>query len=231
MQKSKGKPSKPVNRLTFALLWAGSLAVTGWLLNNLTLAMIQYLRLNTQQMEIIPYFLGTMVLALVQVLVTERVLKRSMCNWLVYTLVGGLCVLLWSHRFPMISRWPLVELLSGVSWLWLPVFQTMWLWRRVRYAWLWPVAHLALSQMMRLLPPFPGPLHLPVIMLYSFPQQFVMGLVMYFLWSHIKESEKAKVDVASTTHEDAARIERLQDAERHDDVWEHQDSRALHNEV
>jgi hypothetical protein len=231
MHKSKRKPSPPANRFVYALLWAGCLAVAGWLLNNVSLVIMRNLRPSTEQLEIISVLIGTLVLALVQVVVTERVLKRSMRNWLVYTFLGALCVLLWSDLFPWSALQTPRAFLSSIGWMWIPVFEMVWLWRRVRYAWLWPVAQVALSQVMRLLLPFSGPLHLPVIMLYSFPQQFVLGLVMYFLWSHVKPSEKAKINAADITNEDEARVKRLQETDRHGDLWEQDNNRALHNKA
>jgi hypothetical protein len=234
--KAKQSPVGQSRRFVYVLVWAVGAAVMGWLTYALTPA-LSYLqdqsRWTFEQFSLVSLLVGTLLVWSIPVLATERLLKRSMRNWLVYTLLGTLTLMLWSDLFPWNSRLPLVTFLSSLAHLSVPVFQMAWLWRRVNKAWLWPVSHILMGQVMRLFPPFAGPLSSPLAIVAALPQMLVYASVMCYLWTQAKEPEKAKVNVASakSTQSDESRIQRLQEADEHFPPWDYGEINALHNEA
>lgn len=187
-----------------------------------------------QQYDLVAVLVPTLLMATIPIVLTERLLKRSMRNWLVYTLVGTLIGLLWFGLFPWDSKDPLILFLFSLSGVWPSFVQSLWLRQRVKRAWTWATSHIVVFQVSRFLLPQGIPMSEPLqLMIWTFVQQALLALVMHDLWTQPANVEKAKVDAEASQDEqsDEARLERLQELDRHDEVWTHEDPRDLRNEV
>jgi hypothetical protein len=59
----------------------------------------------------------------------------------------------------------------------------------------------------------------------------LMAGIMCFLWSHPRNTEKAKVDFAADEHTEETRIERLQELDSNNPLWEVGDYPTLRSEA
>ena len=89
-----------------------------------------------------------------------------------------------------------------------PLVQTAWLWRRVKAAWLWPLASIV-AAMVFVLPLRGGQGGDGIIILAALLHGVIQGSVMRYLWTQPKDTEKSKVDFATNEHSDEVSTERL----------------------
>jgi hypothetical protein len=167
----------------------------------------------------------TIIPALIQVLLAERLLKRRMRGWLWYTLIGMLLTFI---PFSFDSSSAFIGLMKMV----LPValLQTAWLWRRFQGAWLWPLATLVAGALFILSMRIDNS-SLPIIVLPGLMYGLVQGAIMRYLWLQPKETEKAKVDALQTTPPIEERAARLQDTSDTSAPWIYGDDQRAQRET
>jgi hypothetical protein len=165
----------------------------------------------TPRIALLFIFLLMSLPAVLQVQNIERIFKRSMQGWMTYHLVAATLTTTALLIFNPGTWWSVNNLLFNM-----PVYlvmsalaQTLWLWGRVRFAWLW----LPISLFTSLGPgfafqttPINGNINAFLLVLHS----LVQGGLMYFLLTHPKETEKAKNDF-DTDEDDDERLQRLQE--------------------
>ena len=263
MNKPKRKNSSLLREhaISFSLLWA---------LYTMTASFISYILfsqggvvVSQQYPHLIPrypvilIFLLMAVPALLQVVLGERYLKRSMRRWFLYNLIGaGLTVFLLLTLNPG-TYWSYVNILydAPIYFLVGTILQTIWLGRhvrasfrlpkiaarllgivpnpmlRVKMAWIWPILGI-LGLIGSWTQPFshrlmPGGEGSFVLWLAVY--SFVQGLTMHYLLTHPHNTEKAKLHF--DTDKDDERLDRLQDHERSTPLWDRGDEQALHSEA
>ena len=195
--------------LSYAIAWSG----TSILINLL----FRLLHLSMKKTHALGFTISTLFIAIVQIYLVERLFKNSMRRWLWYTMIGILITLPLYRNDP---EWPTTMTIFLSPLFPVTLAQTVWLWRRVRRAWLWPLASIA-GKVLAIISLYFTPLigsrfdssgaHL----LMSLPYGLVQGLMLHYLWSHPKQTEKAKVDfdMADQSNREHDRIERLQTSE------------------
>jgi hypothetical protein len=212
--------------LPFALLWTISLTGIG-LLTRLFLSFVLAPLLPTDQTLTLSRLLGIILPSLGQIILVERLLKRSMRGWMLYTLPGALLTLILVPAALTLpnpeGRLDLYILLSVLAYIVpTPVLQAFWLRSRVKRAWLWPLASfltaLAFSAF-----PSNGTNSLGLWLILTLIYGLIQGTVMHTLWTHAKETEKVKVefDIDDESSRDADRIERLQTSEHRPSATPH----------
>lgn len=215
----KQKRHSALRQISFVLVWSISLAAVGFLARVFTTSILAPL-LPTDQTLLLSRLISLLIPALLQVQLVERLLKRPMRGWMLYTLPGILITILLMElvRFFLpapVARFDPYLLLSTLAFIVpAPVLQGLWLRQRVHKAWLWPTAALLTALVFSAFPSDgsnPHLLWLILTLLYG----VIQGTVMHALWQHPKDIEKAKVDfdVADDTAADQHRIERLQTSE------------------
>jgi hypothetical protein len=205
--------------LPFVLVWSISLAAIGFMARAFTSLVLAPL-LPTDQTLLISRLLGTILPALVQVQLVERLLKRSMRSWMPYTLPGVVLTLILMSTVQLLlpapqSRFDLTILLSVFAFIVpIPLIQALWLQKRVRRAWLWPTAAVFAALAFAAFPSDGSNSHVLWLIL-TLIYGLMQGTVMHTLWANPIESEKAKVDfdIDDQSHLEHDRIERLQTAE------------------
>jgi hypothetical protein len=243
VQKIKEKRSQHllVRRLPFAIVWALSGMMIGTIAN-IFMATELARNLTIQQAVMTGVLWSSIVGGLVYIVLIERLLKHSMRGWLVYSLMGSAITLFFSN---ILTSRPIAEpdiflILMAIVHLVPPLLlQTLWLRQRVQKAWLWMMTVLmtaTVSNMVYTALPELGrspvsPLGLVLGLIFG----LITGSVMHYLWSHPKDTEKAKVDFATddNTNRDHERLARLQDREHehHNPLWDVGDDQALQSEM
>lgn len=234
MHKTKQKPDSrwPIRFFSYAVLWMliGGISV---LFARVFQALDPLPLVTPIQAMLIHTSLSAFLVALFQALLTDRWFKRSMRGWVIYSMIGTLIVL-FARVNP--SLWnpyddASVTLRSLVLMLAVPLFQALWLRRRVYRAWVWPVTHYLLLMggtfLMRRNILTTAILHDLWTGLYG----LFCGMVMIYLWSYPKDAEKAKVDVATNEQVVEARISRLQEHAHSKPLWDMGNDQALHSEA
>ena len=236
MQKTKAKRGSYRNfhLLPYAVLWAVTMSISSVIFRAFhTIDTSAFL--TPQQALIIMKLSGAFLVAFAQAKLTERLLKRSMRGWVIFSMIGNLIVLfvvlnssLWN---PYIRE--SVTLRSLLLMLSVPIVQMLWLWPRVHKAWLWPAAQFfALIASDVVIRRF----HLEM----SFAPWLITrlfgvmcGVLMITLWSHPREAEKAKTDHTADkqSNADHERLSRLQEHDRRTPLWDIGDEQALQSEA
>jgi hypothetical protein len=236
MQKTKAKRRSHwlVHSLLFAFLWAISEVIMGRISNAFTETPF-FLNLTYDQMAIVLVLWVDIVGGMIQVQLVERMLKKSMRGWLVITLIGNLITLILAHQInnnptlPTTTTNILVQLVYFVPVL---ALQTAWLARRVYKPWLWGSSILVLSMgFNRLYETTPRLMHSPAATVLGLLSSMLAAGIMYFLWSHPRDTEKAKVDFATAENVDEDRIERLEERDSNNPLWEVGDHPTLQSEA
>jgi hypothetical protein len=187
--------------------------------------------------------LVTLVVAFVQVQLVERLLKRSMRGWMLFTIAG--LVTTWALTFffqqPFVFESPILLsfyeqigvytstiLNVFISTVPTALFQAIWLRRQVRdtrEAWLWPLLLITLSAITQGLQmyiisnrPYDTDNTATILNIMSLVMTLIYGvstgLVMHSLISHPRETQKAKVDDVDTNLVYSSRTARLQESEQ-----------------
>lgn len=203
----------PARTLPFIALWTSSYIIT-WLAAYVLISPINiYSYLPGIQGVTFIIFFTTLLPALIQTQIVERLMHQSMHRWMLYTGLGAVANSFVVERIMAASRGNDDVLL--VLGLMLPttLIQAIWLHRRVHSAWLWVLAS-AVGSLLFALPirDASGPSFLLVLagLLYG----LIQGSIMRHLLMRPKDTEKAKVDLAAETQADNAdRLERLSTSE------------------
>ena len=237
MQKPKAKRTHWLaRRLPFAVLWAlaGIVVAT---LTNAFLATRPSEYLTPQQITFLISLWNVVAVALIRIQLVERLLKRSMRGWLVYTLIAttislfGLNLIVGQRT----TDSQLTRLLGSFMYL-LPnlILQTVWFWPRVHKAWLLPLISIIFALGFHgLYSASPASIESPWVQGLGVLSSVIMGAVIHYLWSHPKDAEKTKVDFAADEDSDSdnERLSRLQEQERHTPLWDIGDDQALQSEA
>jgi hypothetical protein len=235
MQKTKAKRSSHwlIRWLPFAILWA----ISGVIMSAISNAFTETSLFNSftyQQMGTFLVLWVDIAGGMIQLQLVERLLKRSMRGWLFFTLVGNLITLFLANQIyiniavipasTMKGLIPLVYLAPPL------ILQTIWLARRVQKPWLWGTSTVLMSLgFNRLYEVSPRLAYSPVATILSLLSGFIVASVMYTLWAHPKDTEKAKVDFAVDSQADE-RLARLQERDRSKPLWEEGDHPTLQSE-
>jgi hypothetical protein len=235
MHKSKTKPDSlwSARSLLFIVLWASSYRVTesGGILLSEMLASI----LPRPRAGIIALCLAVLFLHMVHMLLVEKILRRSMRGWIAYSLVGSLITFFTYNATIYLARGSLPSLYGDIppnlfNWfvfyvalvLPLPLMQAVWLWRRVRAAWLWPLLSVVVAFVFAFVIPIGRIDGIPIM-----TALLLQGITMRYLWTQTRYTEKAKVDfdVDSQANVDT-RAARLQTSESLPVTWHTRDEQA-----
>lgn len=225
--------------LPFAIIWALSTVITGYIASTF-MRIFLYPLLTSELAGAASNFVPILVTGMVQVVLVERLLKRSMGKWMLYTTVSGLATLFLIHgvaRSMIYSQnfnsdfYMLVNLIA----YYVPasILQYVWLRRRVNRAWLWPFASilftLAFSLRGLLSSDYTSSFFTAMVQFLSY--SIIQASLMYSLWQHPKDTEKAKIDFAADDQSDEMRLTRLQEQERHNPLWDLGNNQALQSEA
>jgi hypothetical protein len=192
---------------------------------------MQYLSFDQVQIAVLALRL---IPTLLQVLLIERFLKQSMRGWLVTTTIGTfitLFILTQSSSFPQQIE---MVILVGFLTVFGPrtILQTLWLWRRFKQAWLWPIFMLlsgyVVPEALRVMSA-----HGNLFSIYGLVLAVIEALLLYHLLSHPKDAEKSKIDQAADEHSNAhhERLERLQERDTSNPLWDIGDDQTLQSEA
>jgi hypothetical protein len=243
MQKLKRDSQGRVGQGLFLAVWIGGIAITQWISGQVFLWLFSLMTGSLIE-KVNPLFLinslGILVIAFAQVQMVERLLKRSMRGWTLYTIAGVVTtwVLYFFFQLPFFlesltswySQWGFYAstiLNVFISTVPTALFQTLWLRRYTqdpRDAWMWPLVIViisAVSQGLQMYVISNGYtlsstsnvlpiMNLVTLLLYS----VTTGLIMHTLISHPKAVQKAKTSLSDEG--DMAypsRVTRLQEAE------------------
>lgn len=234
MEKTKAKRGTHwlARRLPFALLWAFSAAIMSALSNAFTATRF-FNSLTMHQMALFLVLWVDIAGGLVQVQLIERLVKRSMRGWLVYTLIGNFITLFFANLIITSTTIPYDTMHALIPLVYLApplLLQTVWLWRRVYTPWLWASAAVIMSLGFNALYVFLPRLAVSLIsQVLGLISGLIMGVIMHYLWAHPKDTEKAKIDFASDKDEE--RIERLQKREQANPLWNMGDEQAMQSEA
>lgn len=184
----------------------------------------------------IAVFLLRLVPALLQVFLIERFLKQSIRGWFASTALGTLISLL---ILGTITSWPSnleIIQITGLLTVYGPqmVLQGLWLQRRVKKAWLWPLSIIFAQYMLpSVFMRFDNLLVISTLFaVHPVVAALIQAMTLYFLLSHPRETEKAKIDHSADTRADEnARIERLQEVDHSTPLWNSGDEQALQSEA
>lgn len=219
MQKPKRDLRGTIELLPFVLIWTLSLAAIGLLARAFTSIILA--PLPSSQTTSIALLLGIILPGLVQVQLVQRLLKRPMRGWMLYTLPGALITLLMVSAarlvIPGAERIDLYILLSVLAFIVpTPIIQAFWLRQYVRRAWLWPLTAILTSLAFAAFPSDGTNSHLLWLIL-TLIYGLIQGSSMHTMWSQTSDVEKVKLDFDSDAQSDLeqTRIERLQTTEHH----------------
>lgn len=155
----------------------------------------------------------TLLPALIQVQLIERMMGQSMRRWMLYSLFGsGISMGILTVLTSILREESVIPLALALM---LPttILQTIWLRRRVHSAWMWILASIVGSIIFSI--PFRDTLGVtfamvPAGLLYG----LIQGSIMRHLLTQAKDTESAEVDLATDEHESQAEsLERLQTLE------------------
>lgn len=164
--------------------------------------------LSSMQTNIVGISTVLLVASLLQVQVVERLLKHSMRGWMLYTLIGTIITYFTFTNVSGGAMWPTMLTVMSLL-LPAPLVQTVWLWKRVHGAWLWPLASLVACIVFAL--PLRGSTPQHILIWAALLHGLIQGGVIRHLWTQEKMTEKAKIDFA--TDDDKERMQRLQESE------------------
>ena len=211
--------------LPFVALWAGSYAAA-WMG---VLPFIEWIEdisdFSPQIVSNIAIAFILFLTALLHVQIVERLLKHSMRRWMLYSIVGMLITFFTFRDSSMSGTDHTAMLVTSLSLLVpMPLIQTVWLWRRVKAAWLWPLASVV-AAMVFVLPLRGGGGGDGLVILAALLHGIVQGGIMRYLWAQPKDTDKAKVDFAE--NQEMQHTEHLQEIERSNPVWDTDDDQVM----
>jgi hypothetical protein len=202
--------------LPFLLLW--TIGHGGaWLLAILLYGLVSNLwRIDSIADALYVAFAPGIVTILTQILLVERGLKKSMRGWLPVSLAGLLvsAFAYYVYENQILSSDASIQMIVLSLLLPVALAQSIWLYRRVKSAWLWAVAA-AVSALVFVIPlgfiQENGIVQFVMFTLAGILQGIVTGSTMRHLWT--MEREKAKHESVQTGQTDEARLERLQESD------------------
>jgi L-lactate permease len=225
MRKTKPKNDSlwQIGTIPFVALWAATYAVA-WLGIWAVFEWIESLReLSSQQTNLIGISFVSIVPAVLQVVVVERLLKKSMRGWIPASLLGTIMTaLLFNDGDGNDARMLLMIFSLFVP---LALAQMVWLWRRVESAWLWLLASVVAGIVFSLPMREADGSTLGIVMsglLYG----IVQGVIMRYLWMRPRETAKIKHEFAEDENSTQARLGRLQETDETAVSWAYADDAA-----
>jgi hypothetical protein len=211
MRKLKAKRDAfwQVGTLPFVALWAGSYAIAWGVVLFLFQNVEATRSLSTTQANVLGISTVLLVAGLLHVQVVERLLKHSMRGWMLYTLIGTVITFFTFSIQKGGAMWPTTLTVMSLL-LPAPLIQTGWLWRRVKSAWLWPLASIVACLVFAL--PLRGSTPQIALLWAALLHGLIQGGVMRYLWTHTKNIKSSRIDFA-TDEADEGRLQRLQQNE------------------
>lgn len=212
-EKLKNDSSWRAGMLPFVGLWASTYAIA-WF------GVLYFIELlddlgdfSRQEIDNFAIAFIMIVASLLQVQVVERLLKKSMRGWMLVTLLGTLITFFTFRDSSLSGSDQLTMLITSLSLLVpVPLVQTAWLWRRVKSAWLWPLASL-MAAIAFIVPLRSGSGAGELVLFSAALYGLIQGGIMRYLWTQEKEDEKAKVDFDIDQHashdERASRVQEV----------------------
>jgi hypothetical protein len=179
----------------------------------------------TRDQDLIAQVVLGFIPPLLQVIMIEKLFKRSMRGFLVYSMIGYSIMLVgflrnWSTNFEVTIL--AVTLASLVP----SLMQTVWLWRRVQKPWLWFATALVIAGVERLIysrvsyPITPQIASLAFSLAVTLGFSLVYGTIMHYLLSHPKDVEKPKIRaIEDDSASDQARLARLEETDERALPW------------
>ena len=239
MQKTKAKRDSRIQMLPFALVWAVSIAIAG-LVSGALMRLLLFPLLPNEGVAIADNIIPVIVMGLVQVALVERLLKRSMRGWMLYTSISGLVTLFLIHvvaKSYMYDQNPnfSVELYMLVNYIAYyisaPLLQFFWLRQHVKRAGLWLAINILFTSMIALKGFLSSDYasYFPWIEVFAY--SIIQASLMHYMWTQPKDAEKAKIDHAAREQSDHERLERLQERENGTPLWDRGDDPALQREA
>jgi hypothetical protein len=249
MVKIKRDPNKPSGRIRFVAMWTLGMLLAQVISSLLVAVLTRAVSLfDVTSLFILASGLVLPIRAFIQMQIVERLLKRSMRGWTLYTITGFVTTLVVYFMLRVIppleeSFWNSFQgngriyglllqstLLSGLPTL---AFQTFWLRRHVKQAWLWMLVGVSLMMVS-------AGQQLAIVTLRVDSQSIsnvtqilltliywiVPGLAMYHMMTHPREAEKAKTEAAEDDMISQERLQRLQEAGETADSWAYADDAA-----
>jgi hypothetical protein len=236
--------------LPFVIVWTMSIGIIGIVSRLWQSIPLPFLYNEPEARVTLSLLTSVIGTGLAQVFLVERLLKKSMRGWMLYTLPSILVTLtvnrfldtaLWrieinAYLYPYIGFWGYL-LLSTLG-LNAPtsLLQALWLRKRVKHAWLWPLLTIPLLLAFTAIPY--GESNYQLLKLITLLSVGVIQAgLMHYLWSHPRDTEKAKVDAAA--HHDAhanhleqfERLERLQEREHETPLCDDSDHQTLQSKA
>jgi hypothetical protein len=237
MIKTKRDPNKPSGRIRFIIFWTLGMLLAQMIAGLMIIGLLSLFDNGSPVSASLAGVLSSLILtirAFIEVQVVERLLKRSMRGWTLYTITGFvttvvLCFILLTP-FQGDRLWDIFQrtlrsdvrlVVNSLVVAFLPelptlAFQTVWLRRHVKQPWLWLIVGVALMLMLA------GLLLAADSLLRSDQNAFsniqsllilltwiVSGLAMYHMMTQPKETIKAKHEVAEDESLAEGRIHRL----------------------
>jgi hypothetical protein len=235
--KSKNESSLTTNRMPFIVLWILGFGLVSHFTSVFPLLAVfegltPEIRSTIHNASLV---LRAILGGLIQIQFVERLLKHSMRGWMLYTIPGAFMNLLAREFVPTVMITGIIaagfvaenslaaaevrRTISGIAANFpVAILQALWLHQRVKRAWLWPV----LTFVLLLISPYTNLVFYLLLgsnggtINYILVYGGLQGLLMYELWRHPKQAEKAKVDFA--TQRDQGRPDRLQETGDADDL-------------
>jgi hypothetical protein len=246
MQKTKRSRWR-TQMLPFVLVWGISIAIAS-LASGQLMRIFLFPLLTPEGAGIASNFIPVILTGVIQVFLVERLLKRSMRGWMLFTAVSGLVTLFLIHvvaKSYLSTQGPYsnfsIDLFMLVNYIAFyapaPVIQFFWLRPRVKQAWLWPVSGILLMVMFSLRGFLSRDYSSEFLeaMVRFLSYSVIQASLMHYLWSRPRDAEKARVNFATSEQSsaDLERMERLQTAEheRSNPLWGTSDEQALQSEA
>lgn len=246
MRKSKAKRDTfwQSQMLPFVIVWTIVVGIIGVLSRFWQSAPLPFLYNEPQLRVALTLITNTIGTGLAQVFLVERLLKKSMRGWMLYTTASLLITLLIdtpvrTFFFLLFQFWNV-----GYEFSWLlgtlaisaptSLLQALWLHKRVKHAWLWPLMTIPLLGAFTMIRYGDGDYQLLKLITLLSIGVIQAGLMHYF-WQHPKDNEKVKIDFDSDHEanqlEQLERLERLREHEPDVPLWNTGTDQALQNET
>lgn len=241
MRKTKAKRESFWRKqmLPFVVVWT----IGAVLVKIMSSTLVNFLSSMTQQSYPEVSTLTSVIgIGLLQVFLVERLLKKSMRGWMLYTALSALAILILNEVFLQLFFGPTLFLrtildnyqpLSSFA-LNVPtaLLQAFWLRQRVHRAWLWPlltIPLLVISTEIQYGQQNYGLLKMILFLSVG----VVQAALMHYFWQHPKQTENTHIDFAEddeSSHE-PLRLERLQERDQQTPLWDVDDDQVLQSEA
>jgi hypothetical protein len=207
------------SKFSFVALWTIScipLWIGFWMLvDRREYRIYEYSAYGTTKILILAIALIMVAIPYLQYQAVERLLKRHMPGWFLACVLGAVL-----SFFAFVGTQPLINIRLNISALSLfippALAQMIWLWRRVRSAWLWPLGSIAAALLFvvsfRDYRVWEDSWRLPFVVLpLGIIQGVIQGIIMQYLWTQRKDTDKQKKEGAAKETFDQEPVQRLEE--------------------